>query len=555
MKDFISLQKRKFLAIVLAMSISLGAVACGNQRRSKYSPEWSLPQMTAETTRKSKSTKETDESTKETETTSTPTEVETATTEEPSSTTTYTGPTLEGAKIPLDPAIGFGEGEQDEITAKLLALDSVMAAERTHTSFFTQTYLVLFEVPLDWTHPEMGTFLLRTIFVYRSEDADNMFYCGGYMLDNSYYEYGCYDNLANDYNTNYIECEHRFFGTSQPDGLRTDTLDYWEYLTVENAAADFHFVIEQYKTILSQQWIFKGTSKGGQLTFYQSMMYPNDCDVYVSYVAPGGGNPEATELYDYIYNEIGDDGYGQTEAKKYRDLILTFQVEAMKLKDQLMDRFYEFGIKEGAVYTSYTTPGILYDVAVLNIGVTIWQYLQDFDTIQETLDMDHNSKAFEEAVFDLLVINSDPAIWCNNSGFFPYYVQAATQNGEVKMVFSYLRAALKEQGLEDLLSVTEDMEDGLLFRMIFTPEQFEVFTFDDSVYQDLVEWSHTTECTVIMLYGSADVWYSVRLPDVTDNENIHIFVAHGASHLAEPVYLDTAEQQAFYDIISEALQV
>ena len=67
--------------------------------------------------------------------------------------------------------------------------------------------------------------------------------------------------------------------------------------------------------------------------------------------------------------------------------------------------------------------------------------------------------------------------------------------------------------------------------MVFTPEQYEAFKFDPTIYNNMVKWSHETDSLVLMVYGQADVWYTVRLPDVTDNENIHIFKLPHASHM------------------------
>ena len=39
---------------------------------------------------------------------------------------------------------------------------------------------------------------------------------------------------------NYIHVEHRFFGQSRPASLSNDGTDGWQYLTSENAAADYH---------------------------------------------------------------------------------------------------------------------------------------------------------------------------------------------------------------------------------------------------------------------------------------------------------------------------
>ena len=40
-------------------------------------------------------------------------------------------------------------------------------------------------------------------------------------------------------------------------------------------------------------------------------------------------------MYEALYNTIGNERYGETKAKEYRDLMLDFQVEAIKNRDYL----------------------------------------------------------------------------------------------------------------------------------------------------------------------------------------------------------------------------
>ncbi|MBP5491638.1 MAG: hypothetical protein J6Y08_02215 [Clostridiales bacterium] len=540
------MKHKKLLAAILAASMVLPLVGCKKAEETKAKKRKSTKKTTIEETE----TEDTEPS--ESETTE-PTE-DTKTSETSSA---IDKETYEGAKIPLDPAAGFGTGEQDDLTAKLLEDDRVVAAEK-RTAYADMLdhdkYVVFWSMPLDWEDPDAGEFLLRSELVLADIDGPNTFICDGYMLA-GYFDFDFRNDFAETFDTNVIECEHRFFGYSVPEGLSNDSTDLWQYLTDENAAADFHYIIETYKTILSGKWAFTGGSKGGQLTHMQSHFYPDDADIYVSFVAPGGCAQDAPDFFDFIYTAIGNEAYGEAKAEEYRNLVLEFQVEAMKLKDKLADRYYQYGIQNGSEFNDFTTPEILYDMCVLEFATTFWQYFPDFDMLEDILAMDRSSDKFADKVFNYLVVTNEPDIWATTSVYFPYYVQAAKQNGEHEYDFSFLRAALAEQGLEDLLTVTEDMEEGLLYRMVFTDEQLETFTFDDSLYNDMVEWSHTTDCTVIMIYGARDVWYSMRLPDVTDNPNIHIYVGENASHMANLQMVTSTERAEIERLVKEALGI
>ncbi|MBO4928370.1 MAG: hypothetical protein J5379_09005 [Clostridiales bacterium] len=544
------MHKRKWLALLLAAAIALGSTACSKTEETKKKKK-----KTKKTTEITETTDEPSITTSESSETSDTSETE-APTDTSATDTSADVSVPDGAKIPIGPAFGFGYGAQDDMTARLLNLDRVVAAEKRATGNSNLAkYYVIFEMPLDWNDPDGETFLLRTTFTHYSDDAPNTFLCNGYMMYDQIIDFVYRYDVASRYNTNEIECEFRFFGASVPDGLSTSSTDLWQYLTAENAAADFHHIITQFKTILSGKWIFTGASKGGQLTHFQSHFYPDDADVYFSMVAPGGCSPEAPDFFDNIYTEIGNDAFGEDRAKKDRDLVLQFQIEAMKLKPVLADRYYQQGLADGCIFNEFTTPEILYDMVVLEFATTTWQYYQDFTTISDILSMDRVGTSFEDAVFDLLYNTNEPYIWATNSIYFPYYVQAATQNGEHEYDFSFIREALRKEGLEDLLTVTEDMESGLLFKMVFTDEQLAMFTFDDQLYEDMVEWSHTVEKPVIMFYGGTDVWYEVRLPDVTDNPNVHIYVDKNGSHQAALYNLTSDEQAEMDRIVKDALGI
>ncbi len=533
--------RKRLLSGLLALTLVLSCVACSKSE---------------ETTKKKKKKKTTTTETSESlEPTESPSESETT---ESTTEATTTESTTESSAAPadLDPAFGFGTGTQDDMTAKIMQLDRVVAAEkRGNGTTSIGKYYVIFEMPLDWNDPSKGSFYLRSTFSYKDDTAPNTFLCNGYMMYDMLIDYDYRYDVAARYDTNEIECEHRFYGASIPKGLSNSSPEYWEYLTAENAAADFHHIITEFKKILSGKWIFTGGSKGGQLTMFHSHFYPDDCAVYMPFVAPGGVSADAPDFFDFIYNEIGDDAYGKEKAAEYRKLVLDFQVEAMKLKPVLAERYYQAGLDEGDTFTDYTTPEILYDMAVLDFGTQLWQYYQNFSAVQKVMDLDHQSDEFTEGVFKLIIGGNEPNVWATNSEYFAYYVQAATQNGEHEYDFSFIRERLKEEGLEDLLTVTEDMEEGLLYRMVFTPEMVEKFTFDQSLYNELVKWSHTTQDLVIMVYGGADVWYSMRLPDVTDNPNVHIYVAKEFSHVATIDSLPVNEQTEIDTLVKEALGI
>ena len=122
-----------------------------------------------------------------------------------------------------------------------------------------------------------------------------------------------------------------------------------------------------------------------------------------------------------------------------------------------------------------------------------------------------------------------PVDWSTNFVAWPYYVNAATTYGQYHYDFSYLRKALTAAGLEDTLSVTENMEEGLLWNLVFTEAQRDAFIYDDSIATALTAFVDTADAKLLMVFGAADPWISLRIPE-TNNPNVAVFIHPTAAH-------------------------
>ena len=97
------------------------------------------------------------------------------------------------------------------------------------------------------------------------------------------------------------------------------------------------------------------------------------------------------------------------------------------------------------------------------------------------------------------------------------------------------------------------MEDMFFYKLKFEPEMIEAFTFDTSVSEDIINWSNTTSSNVILLYGSADIWYPLRLPEVPDRDNFHTFVVSNVSHNCNIYSMDPADMKEAMELINKAM--
>lgn len=453
-------------------------------------------------------------------------------------------------------AVAFTHGavafaEEPGWAEKLSQAEGVLSVEaiplNASAQFFSEKYLVVFEQPLDWERPEKGVFPQRVEIGLRTAAQATVLETNGYSLPDQFPgATGTLADLGRDdapeiarlLGANYVNVEHRFFGKSRPADMSNSDTRYWEYHTAKNAAKDYHRIYLALSPLLGDAWAATGSSRGGQMTNVYAYFFPEDMRLYASYVAPCSSGPEDPRFYPFLYTEIGNDAFGPEQAKAMRNLVLDFQVELMKNKAALLP-VYEMTARQAmnCVFQGELSIDQIYDLNVLEFAVQFWQYQQiSFDALREILNMPSSTpeetQAKAEAEFNMLMQVQAPVDWSSNFVAWPYYVNAATTYGQYHYDFSYLRKALTAAGLEDTLSVTEDMEDGLLWKLVFTDAQRDAFVYDGSFAASLAAFEDTTSAKLLMVFGAADPWISLRFPE-TDNPNVAIFIhptaAHGAN--------------------------
>ena len=79
------------------------------------------------------------------------------------------------------------------------------------------------------------------------------------------------------------------------------------------------------------------------------------------------------------------------------------------------------------------------------------------------------------------------------------------------------------------LSITPDMEENLLWDIVFTDEQKKAFSYNGNFRDQLISSLKSTDARILMVYGATDPMYAVRLPKIS-NDNIRQYVHPGLSH-------------------------
>lgn len=255
--------------------------------------------------------------------------------------------------------------------------------------------------------------------------------------------------------------------------------------------------------------------------------FPKDMLIYTAYEAPFANGMDDPRFFNFIYNEIGDLAYGKETAQQLRDLILSFQVELIKNKEEMLPNYKAYIESSGFTFREQVTTEELFDLNVLEFATQFWQKGLDFSNLSSVLSMPETTEEELQskmlAELNLLLNVQSPSDWSTNSFAWPYYVNTATTYGQFHYDFSYLRAALEQAGLGDRLTVTPEMENDLIRNIVFTEEQKNVFVYDDSFYKALDASIDTTEAKHLMIFGGNDPWRSVRIHE-TDNENVRAFI-------------------------------
>ena len=418
----------------------------------------------------------------------------------------------------------------DTIKERLQHLDCVNKVRSYGgNDYFRSVYSVEFKQYIDHNNKALGTFTQTVELGFNGFDKTNVYVSSGYMISDNNSYYPGENELAFLLNCNYVFVEHRYFNKSLPVDIDYSTNTTWQYLTTEQAASDAHEIVTQFKRILDGKWLSTGASKGGMTTELYAYYYPGDMDLYVPYVAPMCESFADTRMIKFIYEEAGNDRYGETKAAQMRNDILSFQLKMLEWRDTLAPQFYQYGLDSHAVYSNYLTQDNLYDSCVLEFAIGYWQYYQNASTITRCLNMAESNatelRNKQNAFFSEFVSVTSPGDVSLNNAFTPYYIQAYQELGNYGYDFSYIRNALPE-GVT--LTVTEQQEADLMWKLVLNENQL-ALPRKEIMEPKISNMLATTNDQFIILYGSSDPWYSVRPQDV-ERDNISIYVDTKHTH-------------------------
>lgn len=348
-----------------------------------------------------------------------------------------------------------------------------------------RSFQVKFKQPVDHDHPELGTFLQKAYIFYVGEDRPTVFYTCGYGFFAS--PYNLVLDLAVSLSANAVIVEHRYYG-----GSKVENDPRWNFLTIEQAAADHHAIFEALKPLLPKSWISTGLSKDGETAVFYRYLYPKDTDVTVAFCSPF-----MTSLYDssvgtYLQNECGTPAeHDQMVALMRRMLEGGESGIYKKFKEQMSLR----NPSVDASFTHYVHFCFEYFFAVFQVRT------------KRLPPIDSSSDELFGVIMNDAITNDYIEI---DQNYYPWFVQLAKQLGRYEHPYESYADLLKgtsfdkEKMVKCLTPLNE--EDRWLYE-----------TYDNSIIKNIREqFLPSTNLPFLFVYSMNDPWSGAGITKVNE---------------------------------------
>lgn len=386
-----------------------------------------------------------------------------------------------------------------DILVKLRALPGITVTEIEPYYGYPRAFQIDLIQPVDHHNPGGWIFVQRMYLSHVDESMPMIFAPSGYA---SFPTSG--QEIAGILGTNCLSVTHRYF-----EGSRPQPLD-WEYLTVEQAAADHHRIVALFKRIYQGIWISSGRSKSGETVLHHRRFYPDDVQATIAYVAPIVLAPHDQRFPEFL-ETVGD--------RDCRDKLKRFQRALLENRESLIP-LVEGYFQENELVVSMDI-NVVFEYAVIDYMFLFWQYhLEDCASIPgPDASLDEMFTHFKEV--GRLSVFSDG----RRAYYEPYYYQCLTEIGG---------AGFKTDHLDDLLIyVREPTNED------FAPKDVE-FIFKPEVVLDILHWLQTEGNNIIYIYGSIDPWTAGAI-ELTGGTNALRIIHEGGDHRVRIADLDNPE--------------
>ena len=455
------------------------------------------------------------------------------------------------APVPETPMTPFGD--------LLSEVDNITSIEAFTPDWdyvgFKEYYKVFFQQPIDHNNPSAGMMKQKALIFFKGFDRPTVMYTCGYSLPDTYKNFTGLDIAAN-MDANLIFVEHRYFGDSRN---MSDTR--WDYLTIEQAAADHHAVFEPLKKILPKEWISTGTSKDGMTSLFYRYFYPNDMTVTTVFCAPFMTSLYYKPVGTYMQEESGSDAERENMHAIYSKLLDGLSDGKGTLYDTYVQMCEKYNTQLQALH-----PGKTYPLLDSSLGSYLF-FLPNFffgqfsyNTAKDRALYIPSADAEPEVLLDYIYFRDvltqndlwpydspmlpadeeEEYYWKNDDGY-PYYIQTAKQLGQFENDFSRYESLIGKMGQNPNPSALYE-QDLWLYD-----------TYDNSRIKDIREnFIPNTNCPIMFYYAQGDPWTGAR-PDKINEDTSMLLIGERGVHnqdLNNPEHFSQEDKQQIMDFLA-----
>ena len=368
-------------------------------------------------------------------------------------------------------------------------------------------FQMVYQQPADHDHPDRASFGQRLTLLHRDVAAPVVLHTSGYYE----YDQPFATELTGLLDGNQVEVEERFFSPSRPDPAD------WSLLTIAQAAADHHRIVQALKPIYRGVWLATGASKGGMTSIYHRRFYPDDVNATVAYVAPiSFAAPDPR--YDRFFDTVGDAGC--------RQALESYQHRLLERRDAMLQRMTTWAQQGGYTYQRESGMAGAFEDAVIDFEWGFWQY-GSYGACSSV----PGAGATDDQLWSYLV-DSGSLDYYDDAGieyFMPYYVQADTQLGYPDEPTGHI---------DDLLETQDQPRDEL-------PDGFTATYDDGTAMQDVDQWVKGDGSRLMFIYGGFDPWYAGHF-DLGGATDSFLYVVPQGNHGSQITDLQPADESEAY---------
>ena len=400
---------------------------------------------------------------------------------------------------------------------KLASIEEVVSIEKKETlSHFNENYEIWFEQPIDHNNLSKGTFKQRIFLGFENPTKPVIVELHGYGIGS-----GKAGELANHYQANQLNIEHRYFNNSRPEKI------YWNTLTIENAAKDQARIIDAIRKAIypNAKFISTGISKGCQTTMAHRSYFPENVDACVCYVGPLNFEREDPRVYEFLKNVSTAEN--RNKVKTFQELCFKNRaalLEIMKTEAKEKEMTWEFGVEKAIDYT------------ILEYSFAFWQWGIPIDSIP-------TENPSEKEIYNHLINVVGYGFFEENAvnNLQPYFWAALTQQG----IYGYETAPFKQYlNTEEIYKFEWALPEGITKG--FNPEPM----------QDIQRFLDNSAEDMLFIYGEYDSWSAtaVELEKDASNRELYKFVHPKGSHTTRIKSFNPETQKEIYNIIDSWLE-